>query len=78
MDSWSQDQLKKMQAGGNSKLNAFLGQYGIAKDTDIAEKYNSKAAEVGRRRAQCSHPTLHSGRCMLEVLHMPCRHCMPC
>lgn len=46
MDAWSQDQLKKMQMGGNEKLNAFLKQYGIPKDTDIKEKYSSQAAEV--------------------------------
>ncbi len=46
MDAWSQDQLKKMQMGGNDKLNAFLKQYGIAKDTDIKEKYSSQPAEV--------------------------------
>ncbi|KAJ9510372.1 hypothetical protein QJQ45_015842 [Haematococcus lacustris] len=45
MDSWSADQLRKMQAGGNGKLNAFLQQYGIDKYTDINEKYNTKAAE---------------------------------
>lgn len=48
MDSWNPDQLKKMQAGGNAKLNNFLKNYGIDKYTDIAEKYNSKAAEVCR------------------------------
>lgn len=49
MDSWSQDQLRKMQCGGNAKLNAFLKQYGIEKATDIKDKYNSKAAEVRGR-----------------------------
>jgi len=47
MDAWSQEQLKKMQSGGNDKLNAFLKQYGIDKETDIKEKYSSQAAEVG-------------------------------
>ena len=46
MDSWSQDQLKKMQMGGNGRLNSFLRQYGVEKDMDIKDKYNSKAAEV--------------------------------
>lgn len=46
MDAWSADQLKKMQLGGNDKLNEFLERYGVPKDTDIKEKYNSKAAEV--------------------------------
>jgi ADP-ribosylation factor GTPase-activating protein 1 len=48
MDSWNPDQLKKMQAGGNGKLNTFLKNYGIDKYMDISDKYNSKAAEVGR------------------------------
>lgn len=49
MDSWSNEQLKKMQAGGNGKLNAFLALYGVDKYTDITAKYNSKAAEVSIR-----------------------------
>lgn len=50
MDAWSPDQLLKMQAGGNGKCNAFLKQYGIEKQTDIKDKYNSQAAEVRLRR----------------------------
>jgi len=34
MDSWSAIQLKKMAAGGNGDLNAFLKKYGIEKHTD--------------------------------------------
>ncbi|WVZ07356.1 hypothetical protein V8G54_020702 [Vigna mungo] len=52
MDSWSEIQIKKMEAGGNDKLNAFLAQYGIAKETDIVAKYNSNAASVYRDRIQ--------------------------
>lgn len=52
MDSWSEIQLKKMQAGGNSALNSFMAQYGIPKETDIVAKYNSKAAMVYRDRIQ--------------------------
>ena len=48
MDGWNADQLKKMQLGGNGRVNGFLKQYGIDKDMDIKEKYNSKAAEVSR------------------------------
>lgn len=48
MDSWSEIQLKKMEAGGNDKLNAFLSLYGIPKETDIVPKYNSNAASVYR------------------------------
>lgn len=52
MDSWSDFQLKKMQVGGNAALNSFLFQYGIAKETHIVQKYNSKAAGLYRNRIQ--------------------------
>ncbi|KAK7396505.1 hypothetical protein VNO78_17556 [Psophocarpus tetragonolobus] len=52
MDSWSEIQIKKMEAGGNDKLNAFFSQYGIPKETDIVAKYNSNAASVYRDRIQ--------------------------
>uniref|UniRef100_A0A7N0T372 Arf-GAP domain-containing protein n=1 Tax=Kalanchoe fedtschenkoi TaxID=63787 RepID=A0A7N0T372_KALFE len=52
MDSWSEIQLKKMEAGGNEKLNFFLSQYGIPKETDIVTKYNTNAAKVYRDRIQ--------------------------
>ncbi|EFN56498.1 hypothetical protein CHLNCDRAFT_14348, partial [Chlorella variabilis] len=44
MDAWNPDQLRRMQLGGNDKLNKFLEQYGVAKAVEIREKYNSKAA----------------------------------
>ena len=46
MDSWNPDQLKKMQCGGNGKLNEFLKSYGVDKYMDIGDKYNTQAAEV--------------------------------
>ena len=46
MDAWSEDQLRKMQLGGNDALNSFLAKYGVDKDTEIPEKYNSQAAEA--------------------------------
>ena len=46
MDAWSADQLKKMQVGGNGKLNAFFKNYGIAKETEIKQKYSGQVAEV--------------------------------
>uniref|UniRef100_A0A2P2KL33 Uncharacterized protein MANES_09G087400 n=1 Tax=Rhizophora mucronata TaxID=61149 RepID=A0A2P2KL33_RHIMU len=52
MDSWSEIQIKKMESGGNEKLNAFLAQYGIPKETDIVTKYNSNAAGIYRDRIQ--------------------------
>ncbi|GJP41053.1 hypothetical protein CLOM_g698 [Closterium sp. NIES-68] len=52
MDSWSEIQLKKMESGGNLALNAFLSQYGVPKETDIAVKYNTPAAEAYRSKIQ--------------------------
>lgn len=52
MDSWSDIQVKKMEAGGNEQLNAFLAQYGISKETDIVTKYNANAASIYRDRIQ--------------------------
>ncbi|PHU06823.1 putative ADP-ribosylation factor GTPase-activating protein AGD6 [Capsicum chinense] len=52
MDSWSEIQIRKMELGGNDKLNQFLHQYGVAKETDIIAKYNTKAAGVYRDRIQ--------------------------
>ena len=52
MDSWSDIQLKKMEAGGNDRLNKFLAQYGISKETPIVNKYNSPAAGIYRDRVQ--------------------------
>lgn len=49
MDAWSGDQLKKMQAGGNGKMNTFFKNYGIAKEIDIKEKYAGQVAEVRPR-----------------------------
>ncbi|KAK8531998.1 hypothetical protein V6N12_053450 [Hibiscus sabdariffa] len=52
MDSWSDIQIRKMESGGNEKLNAFLAQYGIPKETDIVTKYNTNAASIYRDRIQ--------------------------
>lgn len=53
MDAWNADQLRKMQAGGNSKLNDFFKQYGVDKATDIKLKYSNRVAEV---HSGCSCP----------------------
>ena len=50
MDAWSEIQLKKMEAGGNHNLNSFLAAYSIPKETDIAKKYNTRAAAIYRDR----------------------------
>ena len=48
MDAWNEVQLKKMQLGGNGKMNDFFAKYGVAKTTGIVDKYNSPAAEIYR------------------------------
>jgi ADP-ribosylation factor GTPase-activating protein 1 len=52
MDAWSEIQIKKMEAGGNDNLNAFLARYSIPEETDIVTKYNTNAASVYRDRIQ--------------------------
>ncbi|XP_019440954.1 PREDICTED: ADP-ribosylation factor GTPase-activating protein AGD7-like [Lupinus angustifolius] len=52
MDSWSEIQIKKMEAGGNDKLHEFLARYEIPKEIDIVTKYNTNAASVYRNRIQ--------------------------
>jgi ADP-ribosylation factor GTPase-activating protein 1 len=52
MDAWSEIQIKKMEAGRNDNLNAFLARYSIPKETDIVTKYNTNAASVYRDRIQ--------------------------
>ncbi|KAL9374162.1 hypothetical protein Peur_033782 [Populus x canadensis] len=52
MDSWSEIQIKRMESGGNDKLNVFLAQYGIPKETDIVAKYSTNAASIYRDRIQ--------------------------
>ncbi|GMH33147.1 hypothetical protein BSKO_00981 [Bryopsis sp. KO-2023] len=50
MDAWSPSQLKKMEIGGNGKMNNFFKQYGVDKFTDIPVKYNSAVAEAYREK----------------------------
>ncbi|GBF93446.1 hypothetical protein Rsub_06579 [Raphidocelis subcapitata] len=52
MDAWNPDQLRKMQAGGNGKLNEFFARYGIDKATDIKTKYNNRVAEIYRDKVR--------------------------
>ncbi|KAI4964646.1 probable ADP-ribosylation factor GTPase-activating protein AGD6 [Hordeum vulgare subsp. vulgare] len=50
MDSWTEPQLRKMEAGGNDRLNAFLAARGVPKETPHIPKYNSNAAAAYRDR----------------------------
>eukprot|EP00559_Dactyliosolen_fragilissimus_P001897 CAMPEP_0184864896 /NCGR_PEP_ID=MMETSP0580-20130426/16259_1 /TAXON_ID=1118495 /ORGANISM="Dactyliosolen fragilissimus" /LENGTH=451 /DNA_ID=CAMNT_0027363843 /DNA_START=60 /DNA_END=1415 /DNA_ORIENTATION=- len=46
MDSWTQEQLKLMKAGGNDKCKQYLSAKGIASNTAIKPKYESDAAQL--------------------------------
>lgn len=50
MDSWTEAQLRKMEAGGNDRLNDFLTARGVPKETPHVAKYNSNAAAAYRDR----------------------------
>jgi len=54
MDSWKDDELRRMQLGGNGQLNDFLAMYDVPKETPIKDKYNTPAAGFFREliRAQ--------------------------
>jgi hypothetical protein len=65
MDAWTDDQLKKMQLGGNARVNEFLGKHGVDKETPILEKYNSKAAAV-RLPVPCTWSLLAIQTCSFE------------
>ncbi|KAG6491733.1 hypothetical protein ZIOFF_046671 [Zingiber officinale] len=41
-----------MEVGGNDRLNAFVAEYGVSKETDIAVKYNTRHAAVYCERIQ--------------------------
>eukprot|EP01097_Dermamoeba_algensis_P005897 TRINITY_DN3717_c0_g1_i1.p1 TRINITY_DN3717_c0_g1~~TRINITY_DN3717_c0_g1_i1.p1 ORF type:complete len:410 (+),score=123.49 TRINITY_DN3717_c0_g1_i1:51-1232(+) len=43
---WTTSQLKTMEIGGNGPAVAFFTQHGISPDTKIADKYNSRVAEL--------------------------------
>ena len=51
MDFWSDDQIKKMQVGGNKKAIDYFTENGI-QDLPIKEKYSSAAAENYREKIQ--------------------------
>ena len=60
MDSWTNDQIAAMRAGGNDKMNSFLGSYqcNFEKYTDlgqrIREKYNSPHALLYKQRLEAT------------------------
>lgn len=51
-DSWTKDQLRFMQAGGNGRAKAFFRSHGIetVKREDINSKYKSRAGELYREQ----------------------------
>lgn len=48
MDSWTDQQLNLMKAGGNSKFKAFMESYGLTQKSP-AIKYKTQAAEYYRK-----------------------------
>eukprot|EP00037_Helgoeca_nana_P028500 m.335434 g.335434 ORF g.335434 m.335434 type:complete len:254 (+) comp27770_c0_seq5:171-932(+) len=50
MDKWSEKQIALMKAGGNTTLNRFLTQRGVAAEGQPAEKYKTPAGELYRVR----------------------------
>jgi len=46
MDSWSDIQLQKMNAGGNDQCSAFLDTHGVLPACSLQEKYDSPAAHL--------------------------------
>lgn len=53
MDSWSDEQVRRMEAGGNASLNAFLDRYcpdSFSGSADVAKKYSTQAAMVYREK----------------------------
>ncbi|CAL9211268.1 unnamed protein product [Musa hybrid cultivar] len=48
MDSWTDAQLRRMECGGNDRLNAFLARRRVPRDADPATKYKSRAAAAYR------------------------------
>ena len=46
--SWTQEEIVKLQHGGNLRLKSLLIQYGIPKDIALQHKYKSKALEYYR------------------------------
>ncbi|CAL9059780.1 probable ADP-ribosylation factor GTPase-activating protein AGD6 [Musa acuminata AAA Group] len=52
MDSWTEPQLRRMECGGNDRLNAFLTRRGVHRGVNVTAKYSSGAAAVYRDRIQ--------------------------
>lgn len=52
MDSWSEGQVRKMEAGGNAALVEFLDRYGEGKEAagSIEEKYSSAALKLYKEK----------------------------
>ena len=75
LDMWTEKQLKRMEQGGNGKLQNFLANYSLTDVYDIKVKYNTKAADFYRRRNNAlalgqpfeeEAPDVHVGRTLLD------------
>ena len=75
LDTWTEKQLRQMERGGNRALQDFLSEYALTDIVDIKVKYNTKAADYYRRRANAlatgqefteEQPEVHVGRTLLD------------
>ena len=75
LDMWTEKQLRQMERGGNRALQDFLSEYALTDIVDIKVKYNTKAADYYRRRANAlatgqefteEQPEGHVGRTLLD------------
>ena len=75
LDMWTEKQLRQMERGGNRALQDFLSEYALTDIVDIKVKYNTKAADYYRRRANAlatgqefteEQPEVHVGRTLLD------------
>ena len=48
LDTWSDDQIKKMNVGGNARLHAYFEKYNL-NNFEQSAKYKSKAADIYRK-----------------------------
>lgn len=72
-DAWNPDQLRRMELGGNEKLNNFLAQYGVAKVTDIRDKYNSKVGAAMLKPCRRATAGTCTGRRHIKTRGRQCR-----
>lgn len=53
MDSWTEDQVRRMELGGNAAVNSFMDRYSaesFSGTADVTKKYRSQAAMAFRQK----------------------------